>query len=163
MIKLKYVGAKTDGERAFKDETGIEWFPGAVEAVSEAMATKMLKHPDVFALADDTATLAKAKKPEAPIPAWAKEGIDRGMTDEQLEAVARAGGPETPEGKALWDAAKPAEPTNVIRLENGEKRVLDGMSRDALKDLAAELRVKVHPMSGEAKFMAALMAAYPVK
>lgn len=48
MIKIKYVGVKHDGERAFKEDTGIEWFPGDVNEVSAENAAKMLRHPDVF-------------------------------------------------------------------------------------------------------------------
>lgn len=58
MIKLKYVGLKADGERAFQHDTGIEWFPGSRHEVSDQMAAKMLKHPDVFAVDDE--------QPEAP-------------------------------------------------------------------------------------------------
>lgn len=49
MIKIKYVGLKQDGERAFKEHTGIEWFQGDEREVSEEHAAMMLRHPDVFA------------------------------------------------------------------------------------------------------------------
>ncbi len=63
-MKIKYVGAKTGGERAFKEETGIEWFQGDVHDVNPEHAAKMLRHPDVFEAADSKASLASAKVPE---------------------------------------------------------------------------------------------------
>lgn len=52
MTRIKYVGLKQNGERAFLKETGIEWFQGDVNDVEDEIAKTMLKHPDVFALAD---------------------------------------------------------------------------------------------------------------
>jgi hypothetical protein len=54
MPKLKYVGVKKDGETAFFHETGgITWLPGTVKTIADRdLAAKMLRHPDVFALAD---------------------------------------------------------------------------------------------------------------
>lgn len=93
MVKIKYVGAKTDGERAFKEKTGIEWFPGDVKEVSEAHAAEMLRHPDVFAVADSKVSLSTAKKPE---PVKANDGGTTaslaGMTDKEVKAFAREKG-----------------------------------------------------------------------
>ncbi|MGE4244006.1 hypothetical protein [Ramlibacter sp.] len=53
MPKIQYVGVKKDGETAFVRETGITWFPGTVKTIADAeLVAKMLRHPDVFALAD---------------------------------------------------------------------------------------------------------------
>lgn len=52
-VKLNYVGRKTDGERAFKEETGIEWMPGDSHLVDAKIAARMVKHPDVWALSED--------------------------------------------------------------------------------------------------------------
>jgi hypothetical protein len=54
MPKIKYVGLKTGplGETAFSHDTNITWFPGTVKDVPQAIAGRMLRHPDVFALAD---------------------------------------------------------------------------------------------------------------
>lgn len=49
-MKIKYVGLKEDGEAAFSDETQITWLPGSVQDVPLAIAQRMLKHPDVFAV-----------------------------------------------------------------------------------------------------------------
>lgn len=65
MIELKYVGLKLDGERAFQQETGIEWFPGSQHAVTEDMAAKMLKHPDVFEEVEEPAKVAKPTQPQS--------------------------------------------------------------------------------------------------
>lgn len=48
MVKIKYVGLKQDGERAFMEHTGIEWFHGSEHEVSDENAGMMLRHPDVF-------------------------------------------------------------------------------------------------------------------
>lgn len=67
MPKIKYVGLKTAGEQAFIEDTKLEWFPGDSHEVSAAHAEKMIKHPDVFALADEPVGLADAK-PAAVTP-----------------------------------------------------------------------------------------------
>lgn len=75
MIKLKYVGAKTDGERAFKEKTGIEWFPGDEHEVSNEHAAEMLRHPDVFEATDTQAENTGdpfAGKNDAEVRAYAK-------------------------------------------------------------------------------------------
>jgi hypothetical protein len=66
-MKFKYVGAKTDGERAFQKLTGIEWLPGDVKDVtsSEAIA-QMLQHPTVWEPIGKV-SLADAKIPAAPL------------------------------------------------------------------------------------------------
>lgn len=177
MTKLKYVGLKLDGERAFKEKTGIEWFPGTVEDVPAALATDMLKHPDVFALADADAALSSAKptlevdpNKNPGVPAWAKDGIAAGLTDEQLESLAQVGGPDTEAGAKLWldlvgkaYHTEPPAPQFVIRMPDGIPRILDGMKLEALKDLAAELRVKVNAQALEKGHIKALMAAFPIK
>ena len=66
MPQIKYVGLKTTGEQAFIDDTKLEWFPGDSHEVSAAHAEKMLKHPDVFALADAPVGLADAKPVAVP-------------------------------------------------------------------------------------------------
>lgn len=54
-MKLKYVGLK-ERETAFQPETGVEWGPGIEHDIKdEALCARMLKHPDVFAVADETA------------------------------------------------------------------------------------------------------------
>jgi len=45
---------------------------------------------------------------------------------------------------------------------NGEVIVLDGMTKESLHDLAKELGVKVHHLSGADKVTEALVAAFPV-
>lgn len=120
MKRLEYIGLKPDGERAFKERTGIEWMPNAQHDVADEHAELMLKHTDVWrevtpkatkaaalasapAPASSTGTAGNDKTPQ--LPAWAKKGIELGATDEQLEAVAQAGGPETEQGAELWKDA----------------------------------------------------------
>lgn len=178
MTKLQYVGQKKDGERAFKDKTGIEWFPGTVAEVPADLAADMLKHPDVFAPAgadvalsggvSTSTTIQTDKNPG--LPSWAKSGIDAGLTDEQLESLAQVGGPETDAGAKLWlelvgkaFATEPPPPKFVIRLPDGMTRILDGMKLEQLRDMCTELRVRVHPMALEPALMKNLVKAFPVK
>lgn len=67
MPRIKYVGLKADGERAFEANTGITWMPGSAHSVSVEHAALMLNHPDVWALDDEQPekpgqTLADAKE-----------------------------------------------------------------------------------------------------
>ena len=55
-MKIKYVGQKLDGERAFMEVTQLEWFPGDSHEVSDAHAEKMLQYPGVFAMDDEPLT-----------------------------------------------------------------------------------------------------------
>lgn len=58
MPRIKYVGTKDDGESAFSRETQITWFPGDSHDMTDAMAARMLQHPDVFAPDEATFELA---------------------------------------------------------------------------------------------------------
>lgn len=175
-MKLEYIGLKTDGERHLMEQTGIEWMPGSAHEVETKHVQKFLDHPTIWKRADDQTTLSAATTtPPASInpgiPSWATAGIDAGLTDEQLESLAQAGGPETEQGAKLWleltgkafGNVEPPPPQSIIRLPDGMTRILDDLSKEALHDMAKELRVKVHPASGPAKVIAALVAAFPVK
>ena len=59
------------------------------------------------------------------------------------------------------DALNP--PDYVIELADGTKKTLDGMDVNALRALAKQLAVSVHPSAGIAKVTAALVAAFPLK
>jgi len=171
-MKFQYIGLKTNGERAFQSETGIEWMPNSVHKVDAKTAHKLLEHPTIWKCVDSKTTLADAKPvtQELGIPAWAKEGIDAGLTDEQLAALAEMGGPETEQGAKIWldltgkayGLIQPPEIEHAIRLPDGMTRILDGMTKEALHDLAKELGVKVHHLSGADKVTEALVAAFPV-
>jgi hypothetical protein len=69
-MKIKYVGVKEDGETAFAQQVGIErWMKGDVHDVPDALAAKMLEHPDVFAHDKAAAKQAAAPAPSAtPAP-----------------------------------------------------------------------------------------------
>ena len=51
----------------------------------------------------------------------------------------------------------------AISLPDGTTQALDGMSKEALHDLAKALGVKVHHLSGADKVTEALVTAFPVK
>jgi len=107
-MRFKYVGKK-DIERAFLDETGIAWTPGMEADVDEAIGKRMLKHVDVWALIAEDAVDKTAEKSlqdaGSTLPEWVKDGIALGLTDEHLEAIAQAGGPESENGEPLYKAA----------------------------------------------------------
>jgi hypothetical protein len=91
-MKIKYVGVKLDGETAFANESGVAlWLEGDSHEVKDAVAAKMLKHPDVFAL--DEAIKAAEPVPvteqgEPVIPAEDAELLS--MTKEQLQDLAKS-------------------------------------------------------------------------
>lgn len=64
-MKFEYIGLKTDGERAFKEKTGIEWMPGSVEDVTDHdTCAEMLKHPTIWKpVGKGDVSLSAAKKP----------------------------------------------------------------------------------------------------
>lgn len=64
-MKLRYVGKKADGERAFEAQTGIVWMPGSEHEVSATHAALMLPHTDVWDVAEDDPTVALAEGPQA--------------------------------------------------------------------------------------------------
>jgi len=173
-MKLEYIGLKKDGERHLIEQTGIEWMPGSSHEVEARLAHKFLEHPTVWRRAEDQTTLATAApkvvaKADPGIPSWAVQGIDAGLSDEQLESLAQAGGPETPDGAKLWleltgkayGNVEPPAPQAVIRLPDGMTKILDGLDKEALHALAKELNVPVHHAAGTAKVTEALLAAFP--
>lgn len=75
-MKFKYVGQKTDGERAFERETGIVWMPGDVREVADAeIAAQMVKHPTVWECLGDAATI--------PEPARKRQPVNAGHIDDE--------------------------------------------------------------------------------
>lgn len=94
-MKIKYVGVKDDGETAFSGETRIAvWFAGDEHDIAdEALAERMLRHPDVFERADEAKQAEKAdKKPEGddqPLPALTAEYL-ASLSDEQRHEESKA-------------------------------------------------------------------------
>lgn len=97
-MKIKYVGVKLDGETAFASESGVAlWLDGDSHEVKDAVAAKMLKHPDVFALdeaikADEPVQAVQVAEPvlisETGIPAPGLTPLES-MTKEQLQDLAK--------------------------------------------------------------------------
>jgi hypothetical protein len=103
MIKIKYVGAKTNGERAFQELTGLEWFPGDENEVKPEHAGLMLRHPDVFAkIGDAPVTLAAATPPASGNP----------VSDEEVdeEATRNAAADKAEKATLAVDPAAEAKP-----------------------------------------------------
>lgn len=69
-MKIKYVGLKQKCT-AFLAETGITWTQGSAYDVDDAMAARMLKHPDVFASAEGEMPKPPAAQAPAEAPAAA--------------------------------------------------------------------------------------------
>lgn len=88
-MKIKYVGLKDDGETAFSKDPGAPaiWFKGDSFEVPEAIAKRMLQHPDVFELDAGTATKTEEQtKPEEVDDEYA------GLSKEELHALAKERG-----------------------------------------------------------------------
>jgi hypothetical protein len=98
-MKIKYVGVKLGGETAFASESSISlWLAGDSHEVKDAVAAKMLKHPDVFALdeaikAAEPVQVDQVAEPvamaEAGFPASSLTPLES-MTKEQLQELAKA-------------------------------------------------------------------------
>lgn len=99
-MKLKYIGLKEDGERAFQEKTGIEWFPGDVHDITDkAICRLLLEHPTLWepVTGEDvglTLSAAAPKQPKSSGPA-SDEDVDDQMdaeekTRKQAEADAAA-------------------------------------------------------------------------
>lgn len=143
-MKIKYVGLK-GFEDAFKGETGKTWGPGVEHDIEDAVAARMIKHPDVFALVDGV----PVKEPEALTVQPADEPIPVDPDHEQVAAPEGDKGPEEPAGK------------HVMQTSSGPL-ALDGLDKDTLKALAKELDIAVGN-SGEEKIRQKLAEAFPVK
>jgi hypothetical protein len=113
-VKIKYVGVKKDGERAFKADTDIEWFPGDVHDVDSKVAEQMLRHPDVFVqVSGEAVTPAPAPKLNAVAADQDEvddEAIAREEAAKKAKAEAEAKKAEAPEAPAPEAAAAEPEP-----------------------------------------------------
>jgi hypothetical protein len=115
MIKIRYVGKKTDGERAFHELTGITWMPGDVKEVSEEHAAQMLRHGDVFAQdsgekvkpSKDTARLNAVSGDQDEVDDHAIAREEAARKKEADAALAAAAAP-APKAEEKAPAAKPA-------------------------------------------------------
>lgn len=148
-MKIKYVGAKTDGETAFIHLTGLTWFPGDSFEVDNKHAPRLLNHPDVFER--DTEQVQTQTKVQTLAPV-------------QKPVTAPAAGDVDPNKLTLTPGATVENTKPVtITLPDGTAKVIDGLSKEELHALAKSLEVKIHPASGAAKVSAALLEAFPVK
>lgn len=93
-MKIKYVGLK-ERETAFQSETGVEWGPGIEHDIKdEALCARMLKHSDVFAVADETEPDSGTNTETAPTEALfmqtAAGVLDlSNLTRDELHALAK--------------------------------------------------------------------------
>jgi len=144
-MKIKYVGLK-GFEDAFKGETGKTWGPGVEHDIEDAgLCARMLKHADVFALADGV----PVKEPEVLTVQPVDEPIPVEPDHEQVATPEGDKGPEEPSGK------------HVMQTSSGPL-ALDSLDKDTLKALAKELDIAVGN-SGEEKIRQKLAEAFPVK
>lgn len=127
-MKIKYIGLKPQST-AFKAETGITWLPGAAHDVKDVVAGKMLKHPDVFALAEVQGGLADAKPVRTAIEA------------------------------APVESDKPQAPSDEVAADKTTAPTLETLDRDALHALAKTMGVKVHHNAGAETVRTAIEAA----
>lgn len=107
-VKIKYVGVKKDGERAFKADTEIEWFPGDVHDVDSKVAEQMLRHPDVFVQVS-----GEPVKP-APAPQFKAVAADQDEVDDEAIAREAAAKKAKEEAEAAKAAAHAKAPEPVV-------------------------------------------------
>lgn len=80
-MKFKYIGLKKDGERAFREKTGIEWMPGSVHDVTDAEAiAEMRKHPTMWQPMGDAKTEMTAAKSQANVAVVDDQDVDDAAT-----------------------------------------------------------------------------------
>lgn len=139
-MKMKYVGLK-DFEDAFSSETGVTWGPGVEHEISDpAMVARMLRHPDVWAVAE-----SKAKKASAPAPV----------------PTADTAGEGDGEGDGDQSGEEPVGATYLMQTAEGPLS-LDGLDKATLRELAKEAGLKIHHTKAEDFFRAELAKAAPV-
>lgn len=147
MAKIEYVGAKERRQDTVAG-TGIVWVgKGDVKEVPDVAVPRLLKHPDIWRIAE----LAAQKKPQQKTNEQSPTG------DSKPEGAGGSEGGEGGDGKGDGEGG-----AHVILTSEGPL-VLDGMDRDTLMALALESGLKPHPNTGAAKLMAALVEAFPVK
>lgn len=133
MTKIQYIGKKPQRIDTVAG-TGIVWAGnGDVQLVPSDAAKRMLQHPDIWAIAEDQ------------------------------EPSNEPAGEPTPTPSAEAEPAESGPQVAAISLPDGTIQALDGMSKEALHDLAKALGVRVHHLSGADKVTEALVAAFPVK
>ena len=153
-MKIKYVGVK-DFEDAFKGETGVTWGPGVEHDIDDAIAARMLKHPDVFELSG-----AAVKEPVAP--SLSDAVVVTPVADEAPAGSTTEAPAETPaDAPAEAQEDAPQKPQFVMQTEEGAL-VLDFLDKETLKQLAKEADIAVGN-SGADKIRQKLVEAFPVK
>jgi hypothetical protein len=105
-VKIQYVGVKKDGERAFKHDTDIEWFPGDVHEVDVKVAEQMLRHPDVFVQVDGEAVTAAGKPVLNAVAADQDEVDDEAIAKEAAAKKAKEDAQAKADAKAAAKAAQ---------------------------------------------------------
>lgn len=140
-MKFAYIGLKTDGERAFKEKTGIEWMPGSEHDVTDPdVCAEMLKHPTIWEpVGKADVSLASAKK---PLP-FSGPVTDDDVTDKEDAAK----------------KAKPAEPPAPIEPTNTDP--LAGLDDAGVREYAKAqgLKIKAIGVLKGANLRAKVMAA----
>lgn len=127
-MKLRYIGPKADGERAFKDVTGIEWMPGAEHEVADPVGAEMLRHPTSWERIDNGPAVAPAPKPYPRMGLIEESEVDDEM--DRQERAARA---------AKAAAAAPAAGAQVPVVDQ-----LDAMSDEAVRAYAKDQGLKIN-------------------
>jgi hypothetical protein len=106
MPRIKYVGAKEDGEAAFADQTRIaRWLPGDSHDIPDpALCARLLQHPDVFALDKGKGSSPAPVQPPAPAVPPAPAPTVAGDLGEKVSATKPTEGAGT--GLSLSPGAK---------------------------------------------------------
>lgn len=145
-MKFKYVGQKSDGERAFKEKTGIEWMPASEHDVADPeVCAEMLKHPTVWQpVAGEAVTLAQA----APKPYPLVGLVDDTDVDEEMDRKAKADAPasipaetiEPPAAEPIADPLAGLDDVAVRAFAKARGLKINGIALTKGENLRAKVR-----------------------
>lgn len=146
-MRIKYIGEKPHGRADTVADTGIVWAaPGDVQDVPEAAVPKLLRHPDIWQVAETVSVAEPTKAVEtkayadgtvatgtAPLPD--KSPAKQAKAEKLETKVAKA--PKQAKAAKLAKEQPPAPPQFVIEpTEGGEPIVLDAMDVEKLTEFA---------------------------
>ena len=145
-MKIKYIGVKVNGCTAFQRESGIKWMQGDEHEIRDELAKRMLRHPDIFAVAQEQ----EAKKPAITL-----------QPQTPIEPVTVTGDTLAPGAEIKPLGQGEGAPKFLMAAAEGAI-VLDDLDKAALHALAKESGVKVHHAAGADTVRRALIEAFPV-
>lgn len=146
MALIKYIGKKASRADTVAGTKTVWNGYGDVQEVPSLAVAKLLKHPDVWVLADSKP--AEAKKQEAPAQVAEAQ-------EPQEEA------PQTDDTGNIPGAQEAPQAEHIMRTETGKPLVLDTLDLATLRELAKEQGIRVGN-SGAERIRERLAEAFPM-